>query len=170
MLDPERAVLIERRDARLRWNKLRAALSSRSLDEFENSLFGRPVIPRWKLVLSMGSACEGERCQTNERQFGISYHQSHCNLLSIYSVPRESLRLEVLQFLKYCSCLESVVVDVPRIQICSFLERKLGDCCKEGADFLLYRHKQPDVVSIPADIHLRLERCMLIRICSQVYD
>ena len=45
MLDPQRAVLIKRGNALLGRYELRAALSCSRLDEFDNGLFGRAVVP-----------------------------------------------------------------------------------------------------------------------------
>ena len=46
MLDPQRAVLIERGDALLGRHELRAGLLGRGLDEFHDGLLGRAVVPR----------------------------------------------------------------------------------------------------------------------------
>src|SRR5262249_5901071 len=86
------------------------------------------------------------------------------------SIPGESLCLKVLQFLQHPGCLKGHVVDVPSVQVSAFLERKLRDRGKERADLLLHRHKQPNVVPIPARIQQGIEGRVLIRICPQVHD
>ena len=62
MLDPQRAILIERGDALLGWHKLRTALSGRRFDQFKDGLFGRTVVPRSKWILS------ASKTQTEYRQ------------------------------------------------------------------------------------------------------
>ena len=66
MLDPQCAVLIERGNPRLGRHELRAALSRGRLDEFDDSLFGRAVVPRSQRVggLRVGG---GESHRANKR-------------------------------------------------------------------------------------------------------
>jgi hypothetical protein len=74
MLNPKCAVLVEGSNTRLRWNKLRAALSRGDFSELKNGLFGRPVVPRWKRVLGAGDRRRESKCnrrETNEHYFGI---------------------------------------------------------------------------------------------------
>src|SRR4030095_12167811 len=54
MLDPERTVLIECSDARLGRDKLRARLVSGRLNELDDNLFGRALVPRRKWILGAG--------------------------------------------------------------------------------------------------------------------
>src|SRR5262249_50803270 len=86
------------------------------------------------------------------------------------SVPGGSLRLKILQFLQHSRCLKRHVVDVSSVQVSAFLERKLRDRGKERADLLLHRHKQPDIVPIPARIEQGIERRVLVRVRPQVDD
>jgi len=55
MLDPERAVLIERGDAFLGRDKLRATGFRGRFDKIHNDLFGPAIVPRRKRVLRVSS-------------------------------------------------------------------------------------------------------------------
>ena len=66
MLDPERAVLVERGDAFLGRDKIRAAGFRGRFDKVHDGLFRRAVVPRGKRVLGLGVSEAGE----SDRQQG----------------------------------------------------------------------------------------------------
>ena len=66
MLDPQRAVLIKRGNALLGRHELRAALGCSRLDEFDDGLFGRAVVPRSQRVRGSRDGCR-ESHHANKR-------------------------------------------------------------------------------------------------------
>ena len=66
--------------------------------------------------------------------------------------------------------LEGIVVDVRGVQAAALLERIFRQRREKRLELLLHRYEEPDVVAIPADVHPRFARCLLIRVGPEVGD
>src|SRR5262249_23689554 len=74
VLDPQRAVLVERRDALLRRHEFRVGAIGRGLNEMQDRLLRCPVIPRWQRIvrrLDVG----GYKAERQERSCPKTLHR-----------------------------------------------------------------------------------------------
>src|SRR5271156_4886210 len=71
MLDPERAILVERGDALVWWHELLACLVRSGPHEVKDSLLRRSVIPRWQYSAKRRGLCLrglGKECSESWKQ------------------------------------------------------------------------------------------------------
>src|ERR1051326_4007150 len=84
MLDPQRAVLIERCDAFLGWDEFRTCWVRSNTNEVDDRAFGVAIVPRWKRIALLRSvrteskAC-GNRKHTGAEDLNIGFNGSHSN-------------------------------------------------------------------------------------------